>query len=62
MIEASRTTSTICVLDLQNDQRHVENGNGAPLCGTAADGALVVDDPADADCDACRLIAFGRLN
>ena len=41
------------------DLRHVESGTGGPLCDAEAEGAFVVDDPADADCPACRLIALG---
>lgn len=41
------------------DQRHVEDGHGRPTCGAEAEGALVVDDPASADCVACRLIVLG---
>lgn len=41
------------------DCRHVEDAAGAPTCGAEAEGALVVDDPADADCPACRLIVLG---
>lgn len=42
-----------------HDCRHVESGTGGPICDTEAEGAFVVDDPADADCVACRLIKFG---
>ncbi len=59
MLEASRMTSTICVLDLQDDRRHVENGKGSPLCGADSYGAFVVENSADSDCVACRSIASG---
>lgn len=41
------------------DRRHVESGSGGPLCGVEAEGAFVVEDHADADCVACRLLVFG---
>lgn len=42
-----------------SDLRHVESGSGAPICEAEAEGALVVDDPADASCPACRLLSLG---
>lgn len=42
-----------------HDRRHVESGTGGPICNADAEGAFVVDDPADADCVACRLIVLG---
>ena len=41
------------------DRCHVESGTGGPICDAEAEGAFVVDDPADADCIACRLLVFG---
>lgn len=37
---------------------------GGPLCDAEAEGVFVVDDLANADCTACRLIVFrpGGLN
>lgn len=42
-----------------DDHRHVESGSGAPICDAEAEGAFVVDDPANANCPACRLLVFG---
>lgn len=41
------------------DRKHAESVTGDPLCEAEGEGAFVVDDPADADCPACRLLAFG---
>ena len=44
---------------LFRDRRHIESDSGRPLCDAEAEGAFVVDAPADADCIACRLLVFG---
>lgn len=41
------------------DLRHAESDTGAPICEADAVGAFVVDDPADSNCPARRLIALG---
>lgn len=46
-----------------HDRRHVEGGTGGPICNAEAEGSFVVDDPADADCVACRIVlGLGGLN